>query len=29
VVNKAPHAPGEYGIICSYHPQMTGTLVVK
>ncbi|MEC5193526.1 MULTISPECIES: cupredoxin domain-containing protein [unclassified Arthrobacter] len=29
VVFKAPDAPGEYGIICSYHPQMTGTLVVK
>ncbi|XAS65507.1 cupredoxin domain-containing protein [Micrococcaceae bacterium Sec5.8] len=29
VVFKAPDAPGEYGIICSFHPQMTGTLVVK
>ena len=26
---KAPDDPGEYGIICSFHPQMTGTLVVK
>ena len=26
---KAPDAPGEYGIICSFHPQMTGTLVMK
>ena len=26
---RAPDAPGEYGIICSFHPQMTGTLVVK
>ncbi|MGY4541763.1 plastocyanin [Arthrobacter sp. UYNi723] len=26
---QAPDAPSEYGIICSFHPQMTGTLVVK
>ena len=26
---RAPDSPGEYGIICSFHPQMTGTLVVK
>lgn len=29
VVFKAPDSPGEYGIICSFHPQMTGKLVVK
>lgn len=28
-VFQAPDAPGEYGIICSFHPQMSGTLVVK
>lgn len=26
---KAPEAPGEYAIICTFHPQMTGTLVVE
>lgn len=26
---QAPDAPGEYGIICSFHPQMAGTLAVK
>lgn len=26
---KAPDAPGEYAIICTFHPQMTGTLVVE
>ncbi len=25
----APKKPGEYGIICTFHPQMSGTLVVK
>ncbi|MHA7224325.1 cupredoxin domain-containing protein [Arthrobacter sp. RHLT1-20] len=26
---QAPDTPGDYGIICSFHPQMTGRLVVK
>lgn len=26
---QAPDAPGDYRIICTFHPQMTGTLVVK
>jgi plastocyanin len=29
VIFPAPDAPGEYEIICTFHPQMTGTLVVK
>ncbi len=29
VTFQAPAAPGEYGIICTFHPQMSGTLVVK
>ncbi|MHA7303617.1 cupredoxin domain-containing protein [Pseudarthrobacter sp. MDT1-22] len=29
VIFQAPDAAGEHGIICSFHPQMTGTLVVK
>ncbi len=29
VIFQAPDAPGGYGIICSFHPQMTGMLVVK
>jgi plastocyanin len=29
VIFEAPDAPGEYEIICSFHPQMNGTLVVK
>ncbi|WP_411374986.1 cupredoxin domain-containing protein [Arthrobacter sp. MPF02] len=29
VIFQAPDAPGEYGIICTFHPQMNGTLVVK
>lgn len=26
---QAPDAPGEYAVICSFHPQMAGTLAVK
>ncbi len=29
VTFEAPAEPGEYGIICTFHPQMSGTLVVK
>lgn len=29
VIFPGPDAPGEYEIICNFHPQMTGTLVVK
>lgn len=29
VIFQAPDSPGEYGLICSFHPQMSGTLVVK
>jgi plastocyanin len=29
VIFHAPDTPGEYAIICSFHPQMTGTLDVK
>jgi plastocyanin len=29
VTFEVPEEPGEYGIICRFHPQMTGTLVVK
>lgn len=25
----APQEPGEYAIICTYHPRMAGTLIVK
>lgn len=28
-VFQAPDAPGEYEIICTFHPQMNATLVVK
>lgn len=29
VTFTAPEAPGEYPIICTYHPQMSATLVVQ
>lgn len=29
VIFSAPDSPGQYGFICTFHPQMTGTLVVK
>ncbi|MBT2538468.1 cupredoxin domain-containing protein [Arthrobacter sp. ISL-69] len=29
VTFQAPDTAGEYGIICSFHPQMTGTLIIK
>ncbi|MDI3196220.1 cupredoxin domain-containing protein [Pseudarthrobacter sp. AL07] len=29
VTFQAPDVPGEYAIICTFHPQMSGTLVVK
>lgn len=29
VTFNAPAEPGEYGIICTFHPNMSGTLVVK
>lgn len=29
VIFPAPDASAEYDIICTFHPQMTGTLVVK
>ena len=29
VIFPAPDTPSEYGIICTFHPQMSGTLVVK
>ncbi len=29
VTFTAPQEPGEYAIICTYHPRMAGTLIVK
>ncbi|GAB2603550.1 hypothetical protein GCM10009696_06280 [Kocuria himachalensis] len=29
VTFTAPEVPGEYPIICTYHPQMSATLVVQ
>ncbi|WP_083266752.1 cupredoxin domain-containing protein [Arthrobacter sp. U41] len=29
VVFEAPQDPAEYGITCTFHPQMSGTLVVR
>lgn len=28
-VSQAPDAPGKYEIVCTFHPQMKATLVVK
>lgn len=29
VIFSAPDSPGRYAFVCTFHPQMTGTLVVK